>query len=794
MRATCVTRRSGVRAPRRSWRLWLVMAAFGAVMFVPATATADPCGEIYVWADGGEGYVYGGAAIALPGGWGCLEWGYTGDVFILAVLYGPSAGDSHWMSGWMYAGVSVGAPANEPGTYYVDGHADVYYGEWGNEYHYDQAAVWVPPPSPPPPTITFSATEPITANYGSADVIITAQVSPAGYGYESLVYWQGDGVAGDTNLQRKFGTTALGTYSATAVIAEAGGGTEATTPEVRVVPTVSLDPQYISVPWSYDEYVTITATVQPENAAAVVWSGAGWTPTESNLLRHVPRWDVPGSYSVFANVGEDTEEQEAVVQIQEPILRLVLDEDGNFNHLSPSDDAPGFVPGTFYGGASRPVSEMRDTGHIVRLIAFFADPANPDQWLPPPPGAVVTFSLEDTTAWNGFAINAQWTADPQNPDPRDSAPDYVLTPVGGGSETSSLQAGFANGLTAIVELRARDYGGRTRVHASAATGPQATPLPLPRDANDNWIPDGGWWTGPETVSDSFAGVAVWTEDLDTTTPGAAGPPVDVGLTGDGLRVFEEYRGVIVSGAHVRTHPAKKDLFVSSLVARTQLEPEQSLDFARESLADRGARLHYLFDHTEVTAAEQEYQLLSPCPEMPDLNPAPGTPQEVCVRHLSFSAGFSGGLTPPPLPPGMSWSRTAGTLRLTLRSSLPGNASGLMRGACVQGGATPTPTEQAWWIFVDANRIVQLAQSQMQNTDSIVNNEVRRTAGHEIGHGLHVKHRAPPDPGCVLDSADVGGGPSMMNSDWGDGVGTGDIRSEYNDADVQQMRWHLFPTP
>jgi hypothetical protein len=89
-------------------------------------------------------------------------------------------------------------------------------------------------------------------------------------------------------------------------------------PEVRVVPTVSLTPAYSTVPWSYDEYVTITAPVQPENAAAVVWSGAGWTPTESNLLRHVPRWDVPGSYSVFANVGEDTEQQEAVVQIQEP--------------------------------------------------------------------------------------------------------------------------------------------------------------------------------------------------------------------------------------------------------------------------------------------------------------------------------------------------------------------------------------------------------------------------------------------------------------------------------------------
>jgi hypothetical protein len=618
-------------------------------------------------------------------------------------------------------------------------------------------------------------------------------VSPPRYGYESLVYWQ-DGVNGATNVQRTFSTSALGTYSATAAIAGAGGGTEATTPEVRVVPTVSLTPTFSSVPWRYDEYVTITATVQPEHAAAVVWSGAGWTSTESTLLRHVPRWDVRGSYSVFANVGEDTEQQEAVVQIQEPILRLVLDEDGNFNHLNPSDDAPNFVPGTFYGGPSRPVSEMRSTGHVVRLIAFFADPANPDQWLPPPPGAVVTFSLspDDTTAWNGFAINARWTVDPENPDPRDSAPDYVLAPVGGGPETPSLQAGFTNGVTAMVELRARDYGGRTRVHASASTGPTATPLPLPRDADDNWIPDSGWWTGPETVFDSFADVAVWTEDTDTTTPDAAGPPAGVGLTGDGLRVFEEYRGVIVSGAHVRTHPARKDLFVSSLVQRLSggLTQEQSLDFARQSLAEHGARLHYLFDHTEVTAAEREYQLLTPCPEQPSF-----TGSDVCMRHLDFSAGYSGGLQP---PAGTGWSRDAGTLRLTMRTQLPDNSSGLMRGACVQGGATPSPTEQAWWIFVDRERLEDEAQQHGQNTNPIVNNEVRRTAGHEIGHGLHVKHRLPPGqtdpPGSCGDSASVGTAASMMSSDWGDGAGIGDIRSEYNDTDVQQMRWHLFPTP
>jgi hypothetical protein len=751
MRTTCLTRRSGVRAPRRSWRLWLVMAAFGAAMFVPATATADPCGEIYVWADGGEGHVYGGAAIALPGGWGCLEWGYTGDVFILAVLYGPSAGDSNWMSGWMYAGVSVGAPANEPGTYYVDGHADVYYGEWGIEYHYDQAEVWVPPPSPPPPTITFSATEPITANYGSGDVIITAQVSPAGYGYESLVYWQGDGVAGDTNLQRKFPTSALGTYSATAVIAEAGGGTEATTPEVRVVPTVSLTPTYSSVPWSYDEYVTITATVQPENAAAVVWSGAGWTPTESNLLRYVAT-DILGTHTVYANVGEGTDQQEAIVKVEEPVLRIFLDAGTNFNPASPQSDdllpnGRGWVPGAdLQTGASVALPQQ------VELIAAFMTASG--QIVAPPPGVTgVTISLDPqrTSAFVGYAMNS----------PLNTTVDFQI---------GTTVAGAGNTWRAALDVY--DYGGFTTVVATPVGGSRPpAELRLPRDDNNNLLPDVGWYADGEYVPEPTSA----TEDSDAqpaVSPLASRP---WGEIGDGLSAYEEYRGFIVEGVHRRTDPRRKDLFVTfdlewRVGFASNLRRED--DVGLRVLEIRGSSSDHpqpLWEHDESGLIAFRSHNESPTGDVPAAGAIPQRAVRLFVDRMSWNPSFPGDFG------GVTTSVPAGELvppGIAVPSDVEVVTIRVLHGLNLAGEDT--------WMLYGVSR---------QYTEAEARNEVNRSFGHEVGHTIAI---------CHLDACPPGDpdGPerpiSVMGSTPREGPSADHPFSRYSEIDRSMIRFHRRP--
>ena len=731
----------------------------------PGGGQCTAFGSVFV--DHNQNGVFDGGDDALSGTTVYLtDYGDTAVIDVYAT--GPEGG-------YQFAGLAEGSYRVKhpvPGGYVATTDPSVPFSACSFTYNFGVAPVATPP------TISFSPGSSQTANYNSGDVIITASVSPPGQGWEQQLSWVGEGEPTGDPMQRRFSTNAVGSFGATAVIA---GQTEASV-TVKVVPVLVLNPTYIEAvvqppnsPWPY---VAISAQVFPTGAAPVVWSGAGWDYGESSTIRYVAV-DVVGTFDVFAQAGESQQQQAQVKVVpQPPVLKVVLDQNFDFDPGVPSDDSPTFIPGANSGGFSIPVSEMRTTGQIVRLIAFFHVPGNPNQ-IASPPVSSVTFSLEDTTAWTGFATNAGWTENPQSPDARDAAPDYALAPVGGAPVSGSLSADFGDGNIAIVELRVRDYGGRTRVRATAA-GQEPT-LSLPLDAGNNWIPDYGW-LGPDTevISDNFGASDVWNADNDTITPAAASPPA-VGLVGDGFKVFEEYRGFVVNGVHRRTNPGKKDLFVSSLVQRNGLSREQSLDFARESLATHGARLHYIRDHTDAaTPSEAEYRLQTVCPESPNLM-AGG---EVCIRYLNFNSGLGPGLT----PPFTGWQRTQGTLRLTIREDLiTPTTVGQTRGSCVEGGSTPAIDSQAYWIFVAVNRILANGQVQGQGSNSIVNNEVRRTSGHEIGHALHVNHNGGAE--TCQDSATPSNG-TMMDSAWGGGVGAGDLRSQYNDVDVRQMRWHL----
>ena len=101
-------------------------------------------------------------------------------------------------------------------------------------------------------------------------------------------------------------------------------------------------------------------------------------------------------------------------------------------------------------------------------------------------------------------------------------------------------------------------------------------------------------------------------------------------------------------------------------------------------------------------------------------------------------------------------------------------------------ASPNETELIL-IYADSH-YTDLVDPLIQNppyTTTMIENEIRRTIAHEVGHGLHVCHRGDcgPElddsaiPESVMDTATVGGPPAT------------DPRSQYNSFDVGQIRLH-----
>jgi hypothetical protein len=467
------------------------------------------------------------------------------------------------------------------------------------------------------------------------------------------------------------------------------------------------------------------------------------------------------------------------------ILRLILDEDFDFSHLAPpagGGDAEGFLPGSVKGGTSWNVGAIRSPSSapgtcapstcsgVVQLVAFFARANSPNQWEAPPPNAQVKFSLTDSSKWQGFASNATWE------DARDNASDFALVapnPGGGwGAENEvELTVPFVDGAVARVGLRVKDYGGKTTVGAVALTaaGEVAVPLQLPKDSTNNWLPDVGWKapfvsgnTSVNTsVSDSgSAGV----DNDDRVTPAPTGQPVGIGLVGDGLNQFEEYRGFVVRGAHRRTSPMHKDLFVATMVARPGLTFAQSLEFAATSFfahgtsqLDYGIRLHHLFHEGEGQGTEYDRAsggLLNFAFLNAGMLPSfPHTPQLV-VR-----------IQPGPLP----------------LDPMGRTIYGQTHGTCVNGGMTPNDLSPEG-IVIDVADVVADA-----GNNNAINNELRRVTGHEVGHAVHVKHR--PTTNTCDDGAQTSGQQSMMTDGLANGAGPNNQRSRYNDPDVAQMRFH-----
>ena len=223
--------------------------------------------------------------------------------------------------------------------------------------------------------------------------------------------------------------------------------------------------------------------------------------------------------------------QMTVTGSEGPRLTMFLDADGNFSATSPESDHPNYIPGTVHSsGQSAPLPQA------VGLIAAYVNGSG--AIVPPPSYATSSalFTLENTSAFKGFAMNAG----------SQNTPDFAVfgaTPWG-------------TDHTSRATLFCDDYGGFTRIVVSdgaAATVPVSFRIPAGEDGIT--LPTAGWYAGGELVGSAGLSAA---EDLD------AGPDQNSNL-GDGFTAYEEFRGFMVSGVHLRRKPTTKDLFVHSFL-------------------------------------------------------------------------------------------------------------------------------------------------------------------------------------------------------------------------------------
>jgi hypothetical protein len=410
-----------------------------------------------------------------------------------------------------------------------------------------------------------------------------------------------------------------------------------------------------------------------------------------------------------------------------PQLTLFLDMNGSFD-LDQQSDHHNYVPGAhLVSGASVTLPQS------LQLIAAYVDASG--QIVPPPGWASsIAFALADTSAFKGIAMN--WGDD--------TSLDFQL---GSCVHTTIDGCAFDNtDHTARMALSCRDYGGFTTTSASDQV--TVSSFRLPRDGTNgtaNWLPDAGWKADGASVADA----GLLASDDSDSDPGVSAPP-STGLYGDGLTLFEEFRGFIVSTQHVRTNPTKKDYFATYLQT-------YGVGFATEL----PLKLHPI-------RGPDEY---------------PGAEEFSADRRINanYTNSASGGDIPGHFDQrGIRWrvdqDYVYGYFGFTY--------------ATVSGLAVPNEITQVVVWTTSHNdlghptRWEDFSLPPGPYTSAQIQNEISRTIGHELGHTLRVCHRGQCAP---LDDSQVG--ISIMNSSFQWGPPVSDPRSQYNAFDIGQIRLH-----
>ncbi len=202
--------------------------------------------------------------------------------------------------------------------------------------------------------------------------------------------------------------------------------------------------------------------------------------------------------------------------------------------------------------------------------------------------------------------------------PTDLTPDFDF------STTSALVPGTA---TTGFPLTPRDCGGMAVLQVTLTPGAAPHTFILPQDGNGNGIPDVWEATFCPASNPCTTGL----EDEDTS----AGNPA----LGDGIAALDEYRGFIVSGAHVRTDPRQKDVFVHLVNAQC----------GTDSLLGGGTKTYVtgdaLFANVNTFGARLHLSGYTP-------NASNSTTSEWIDRFVSYSdaSGFVFDSATPAIPP------------------------------------------------------------------------------------------------------------------------------------------------
>ena len=360
---------------------------------------------------------------------------------------------------------------------------------------------------------------------------------------------------------------------------------------------------------------------------------------------------------------------------QIPALKLFLDinDSGDPDHFTvPGDDESAqYIPGSRSNGTSvLPVATTDPRTPLQDYVQIIAAYVHPDggRIVSPPGAGDVVFGLTEVTRLKGMAMN--WG---------DDTGDDFAFPDGSTSKPFDLTT-----RTARISLRCYDYGGSVKV--TAVRGAHNAFLKLPKDEGNNWIPDAGWKL-PDGTPIADAGNN--TDDDDFIT-------AETSQQGDGLTRFEEYRGFVVEGQHVRTHPTQADLFIHSelpellgdaialpikvwSVLDTEVHSDRSINFNyTSSVAGGDIPGHYV-------------------------NPVRGTPNQYAIRIVD--GGYNGFVT--------------------------GNTTPIRPGPVVPSNIL------AINVFTESIRLVIPTTNDTTIPDTVDPEKTDQTIGHEVGHGVNL---------------------------------------------------------
>jgi hypothetical protein len=216
------------------------------------------------------------------------------------------------------------------------------------------------------------------------------------------------------------------------------------------------------------------------------------------------------------------------------VSKVYVRVEGPLDPAKPVDQLDQFLPGgQLVSKASVPLPQQ------VKLHVLSA----------PKTTGTVLMELSSVSRHPGIAMNAPKLGADTNPD--------LYFSGGGASVTVPFNSSTGN---TVVTLIVNDYAAYGTLKVTVTTGKKTFVMPvvtLPKDASGNRLAADGWSAQGVKVTNTGNDA---TEDCDSSPAGSGSP--SEGSIGDGLSLFEEYRGFFVNGQHVRTNPDRKDLFLS----------------------------------------------------------------------------------------------------------------------------------------------------------------------------------------------------------------------------------------